>query len=432
MKPTKISSLITMGDSLSDRGTFFRRNLLGCIPVKNLLHHKPPKGRFTNGFVWSDYIGAMMANELLIKELKEKFHWDSTDIADAVINRSLPAKYALEHAYTLNNDEFIAFNGRDIMRNYNEAGLTAHNYHWEATSSPKSSLYRNIVSTLDHMRQKLFAYDIAHSISTQQKEETLVFEWTGANDLLIANTSPSRANADKAIQARIENTQHLIQQGYRHFVLFNLPDLLFTPRYQKRSEQERDNAHECSVYFNMKLTEACKDLASRNPECSIEEFDVNEIFAQGFHSPEKYGLDREKLKTPYAELSDSEKSSAKGYIFWDDLHFTAYIHALVAERLFNKIRQNFYFSKSDCKEENIQSNPPESKVSSRATLLVGLLTTVAAVIGMNKLGVSARTAAVGLGLGLATVGMFARKPIGNFFARAEHPPVALNECHVGG
>ncbi len=74
MKPTKISFVISMGDSLSDRGTFYNhRNLLGCVPVRTLLQHTPPYGRFTNGFVWGDYIGAMIANELLIRELKEKF-----------------------------------------------------------------------------------------------------------------------------------------------------------------------------------------------------------------------------------------------------------------------------------------------------------------------------------------------------------------------
>lgn len=430
MKPTKITSIITIGDSLSDRGTFFRRNLFGCIPVKNLLHHVLPKGRFTNGFVWGDYIGAMMANELLIRELKEEFHWDSTDIADAVIHHSFPEKYSLEHAYTLSDDELIAFNGKNIMRNYNEAGLTAHNYHGEPSSSPTSSIYRNLVSTLDYMRQKLLAYDKANSVSSQQKKETLVIEWSGANDLLIANTSPSKEIVDKAIQARIENLKCLIKQGYRHFVLFNLPDLFFTPRYQKKSEQERDNAHECSVYFNTKLSAACKELAALNPDCSIEEFDVNSVFAQGYQNPEKYGLDKEKLKLQYAELDDSTNPSAKGYTFWDDLHFTAYIHALVAEKLYSKIRQKFYFSKSDTIKDKAQAAP--SQLASKATLLKGLLATVAAVIGLNKLGISAKTATVGLGVGLslATIGMFAKKPICNFFIRPEHAPVVLKDCHM--
>ncbi len=231
--------------------------------------------------------------------MKEKFHWDSTDIADAVINHSFPSKHSLKQAYTLSDDQFIDFHGKHFMRNYNEAGLTAHNYHWEATSSVTSSLYRYFVSTLSSMRDKLFAYDKEHAISAQQKEQTLIVEWSGANDLLIANTEPSKAAVNKAIQARIENIEHLIQQGYRQFVLFNLPDLFFTPSYQRRSAGELDNAHQCSVYFNTKLAEACQTLAYRHPEYSIEEFDVNQIFTQGYNSPEKYGLDKQKLSIPY-------------------------------------------------------------------------------------------------------------------------------------
>lgn len=424
MKPTSISYLITMGDSLSDRGTFYHRYLFGLIPVKNLLQHQPPKGRFTTGFVWSDYISAMIANELLIKELKEQFHWDSTDIADAVINHSFPAKHTLQEAYTLNNDQYVDFNGINIMRNYNEAGLMAHDYHWEPTSSPKSSIYRNLVSTLNSMREKLFAYDKAHGISLHHKEQTLVVEWSGANDLLIANEIPSKLHVDKAIEARIENVKLLIKQGYRHFVLFNLPDLLFTPRYQRRSEEERNNAHECSVYFNTKLSEACNELSSLCPECSIEEFDVNEIFSQGYNHPEKYGLDKEKITTPYAE---TENPSSKGYTFWDELHFTSYIHALVAEKFYNTVLKKYSFCKSESKEES-RHVQPEATVASKATILVSLLASVAAIIGLNKLGVSAKTTAVGLGL--ATLGMFAKKPIANLLTQDEQR--AITTCLTGG
>ena len=107
MKPRTISYLITMGDSLSDRGTFYQRYLFGLIPVKML--SSSPKGssagRFTNGFVWSDHVSAMIANEFVIKELKAEYHLDSADIADGIINKSSRVKHSLNRAYTLDNHQ---------------------------------------------------------------------------------------------------------------------------------------------------------------------------------------------------------------------------------------------------------------------------------------------------------------------------------------
>lgn len=421
MKPTNISYLITMGDSLSDRGTFYQRYLFGLIPVKNLLQYQPHKGRFTNGFVWGDYISAMIANEFLIKELKEQFHWDSTDIADAVINQSFPAKHTLKNAYTLNNHQSVDFHGTTIMRNYNEAGLMAHDYHWEPTLSPMASMYRNFVSNLNTMRDKLLEYDKIHSISAQHKEKTLVVEWSGANDLLIANAIPTKHHVDKAIKARFENVEQLIKHGYRHFVLFNLPDLIFTPRYQRRSAEERANAHECSIYFNMELSKACKVLAALYPECSIDEFNVNDVFSEGYNHPEKYGLHKEKITMPYTE---SKNTSAKGYTFWDELHFTSYVHALVAEKFYRTILKHISF----CKAENITETTHSNAESTNKTgVLVGLLATVAAIIGLNKLGVSSKATAIGVGL--ATFGMFAQKPVENVLTKDELPSV--KGCHTG-
>lgn len=415
MKPSKSRFILTIGDSLSDRGTFYNRYLLGLYPMKKLggLQDKSPYGRYTNGFVWSDYLSAMIANEFIIKDLKEKHHMDTTDIADAVINQSLPKEYSPKTAYTLNNDKAVTYQGHNILRSYNEAGLTAHDYHWIPSTNAKLFLRRNLVSTLGHMRKKLIEDDIKQAVTAEQKAQTLVLDWSGANDLLVANERPTHDIVDKAIQARIKNIEELIKQGYRKFVLFNLPDLFLTPRYKKRSEEELNNAHECSVYFNLKLTEVCQKLAELHKEdCSIEEFNVNELFVEGAEHPEKYGLDPAKTNMPYIKSKHYETKEPKGYTFWDDLHFTAHIHALMGERFFNKIAQDFDFT------------PPEHATKqpkttfSNGQLVAGVLGTAAAVVGLNQLGVSTKTTAA-VGIGLITLGMFAPRPRLTFFSKAE-------------
>ena len=287
-----------------------------------------------------------------------------------------------------------------------------------------------MVSTLGGMLQKLLAYDEIHALSPQQKAETLIIEWSGANDLIFVNERPSKECADRAILARLENLKQLIQHGYRHFVLFNLPDLSLTPRYQNMSAIERDNAHECSAYFNEKLANLCKDMSSTNPECSIEEFDVFDTFTEGYNNPTKYGFDAEKIKTPYLQSADFKlrrenkaplsASSAKGYMFWDDLHPTAYLHALIGERFYNKFRNKFDFCSS--KHNDKKETPPQEYMSSTGKLLVGGIAAAAAVIGLRKasslLGISSQVTAAGLGL--VTLGFFAQKPVENLMARAKN------------
>jgi len=432
MKPTLRKYVITIGDSLSDRGTFFGRYLLGLYPMKRLsgLENKSPQGRFTNGFVWSDHVSAMIANEILIRQVKAKRHWDSTDIADAVITHSLPNQHSPHQAYSLNNHQLVNYHGKNILRSYNEAGLTAHDYHWIPSKNAKLSLVRNLVSTLSKMRQTLFDYDEANAITAEQKEQTVVIDWSGANDLLIANLTPSFDAVDKAIQARVANIKHLIDKGYRQFILFNLPDLILTPRYQSKSEEERSNAHECSVYFNDQLKKVCHELVFLHSNCSIEHYDVNDVLVKGYQRPEEYGLETKKSKTPYTKSQDykSEKPSAKGYTFWDDLHFTSYVHALIGERIYSEFFQEFDFTLS---EGDIPCKAPKSTSMNKGKLIIGALSTAAAVIGLKKLGVSS-TASAAVGVGLAALGLFAPRLSATCFNKTTQPHTAARVCSVAG
>lgn len=62
MKQKKISHIVMMGDSLSDRGTADNAEILGCIPMRWFagLVGTSPKGRFTNGYVWADVISSFL------------------------------------------------------------------------------------------------------------------------------------------------------------------------------------------------------------------------------------------------------------------------------------------------------------------------------------------------------------------------------------
>lgn len=373
-----ISYIIMMGDSLSDRGTLDRRKLFGLLPMDFLtaLRKYSPRGRFTNGFAWSDLLSARFAEQMLIHELKHdgldllnaSVEHDSTyisdsiidhnhhrtgrlprqdpsDIADALIAKDYHMQRQVEAIYTLDNDLFVKYEGRDFVRNYDEGGLTAHNWHGPSLNR---FFQRNLASTLSEKRTNLLRYDAAHKVSEEDKEKTLVIEWSGANDLILANQHPSEEAAELAVEARKMNVEVLIREGgYRHFILFNLPDLSLTPRYQAMSEALNQSAQHCSNYFNAKLDEACQELTELYPDCHIERFDVNALFSHVYENPEAYGFDPDKRHLPYIHspdfiLNKKERTSpATGYMFWDDVHPTADMHAVLSDYFYQKMMPEY-------------------------------------------------------------------------------------------
>lgn len=364
--------MVMMGDSLSDRGTADRDYVFGCLPLKFLsgLVGTSPKGRFTNGYVWADVISSFFASDFMIKQIKKKYGYTDEDIANAIISKEKKIMDKLIYDYNLDNDLFVKFEGRDFIRSYDEGGLSAYNYAWKLSSSITRFFSRIILSTLEKKREKLLAYDKEHQLTPRHKAQSLVIEWSGANDLITVNAEPSIAEVDRAIKERIKNIEILIQNGYRNFVWFNLPDLSLTPRFQNMTGEEgvkaRENAHQCVVYFNQELDKACQKFKTMYTHCSFDVFDINSVFSKAYNNPEQYGLDPNKLKQPYKTSPDFKilpngTSPAKGYPFWDDIHPTADVHAILANEFYKKYKPKFEFTEPESEKA------PEAELNISAT-----------------------------------------------------------------
>ncbi len=345
-----ISFLNSMGDSLSDTGDLYNQDLFHVIPMRWLsgLNGITPHGSFTNGYVWEEDVSVGLANQFTISELRKEKHLDYADISDAVITGDYKVAPHIQKLYSLNNYKEIKYRGRHFVRTYDEGGLTAYDYSgWPSTSMTRF-FSRLILSTLDKKRKELINDDKKYKITQEEKDKTLTVELSGANDLITVNKRPSKAEADRAVKARIHNVKELIKHGYKQFVLINLPDLSLTPRFQNGSKEERDNAHECSEYFNAQLKLACRELQASNPNCTIEMFDLNSEFTKIYNHPERYHFDRSKRDTPYINSPDFKMnpngtSPAKGEIFWDEVHPTADVHALLAYIFLRRYEHKFHF-----------------------------------------------------------------------------------------
>jgi phospholipase/lecithinase/hemolysin len=359
-KPKRIiRRKIYMGDSLSDRGTLDHLKLAGFIPMSLVsgLSSQSPRGRFTNGFLWIDMVGATGIEQLEID------HWrhhlglkdtpvDDADLADLILAKKLNSNRA---AFTLEDDKNILFNGARYIRTYCEGGATAADWKEKISLNPAKEGARLVVSNLAEKREQLFKDDKRYKVSAQEKAETLVTEWSGANDLITVNSRPSHEIADRAVAARVANIEAMIQSGYRNFVLMNLPDLGLTPRYVRKGGEEQENASECSRYFNEQLAAEVNKLKQKYKaqKVFLDVFDVSSLLTEVYHDPEKYQFKRELLASPYTESeafkqnqsNPQEKlegtSPSDGYMFWDDVHPTADMHAWLAEKYMEKYDADF-------------------------------------------------------------------------------------------
>lgn len=370
----KISRFVVLGDSLSDRGTLDKRYAAGVLPMRIVsgLSSKSPRGRFTNGFLWGDYVSASTAEQFEIDALRKKLKLDNSprsnaDICDDFLSNDLYLAQKNQKDFSLNNDKQVLFKGERFARFYCEGGLTSHNYVGDFTFNLVLWFSRLILTHLNSKVNQLIQDDRSYRVSRAEKAETLVIEWSGANDLITVNSEPTHLEADNAINDRIANIEILIQRGYRNFALFNLPDLGLTPRYQARSAAERNNAAECSAYFNAQLELKVQALNEKylksHPNLQLSVFDVNSLFNEVYNNPSAYDFDEDKIKIPYT-TSDQFKRNQKnsqdqakhtspsdGYMFWDDVHPTADMHALLADKFNQKYRKMFRFTSPEKKEK---------------------------------------------------------------------------------
>jgi hypothetical protein len=116
------------------------------------------------------------------------------------------------------------------------------------------------------------------------------------------------------------------------------------------------------------LQKVYKELSINYPHCSIELFDVDAIFTQVYQKPADYHFDAAKFKVPYIKseafrINQDGTSPATGYMFWDDVHPTADMHALLADMFYLKFSMKYGFSPP-------QADAVEAKINVSEDLLL--------------------------------------------------------------
>lgn len=429
-----IKRFVVISDSMSDRGFMEHLKLAGLIPMDALsgLKGRSPDGRFTNGYSWIDEFVSMLATEYKIAQIRKmatqsgkqyfdqglgkqaKAHPRYDDIFDGIltgdhklkvamgedaddcpshqagmkrslsdgnirqgeiINRATPASSEPKTPdFGLDDYLGVTYHGRSWFRTFCQGGMTAHNYAWKPSTSISRFFTRIILATLDGMRRMLLDNDREIGITYQDKQETMVIEWSGANDLITVNREPSILEADNAVSARINNMRKLIHAGYRNFTLINLPDISLTPRYQALSAKKQALASRCTDHFNDILAKACSDMAREYPDCNINVFDINHDFKEIYHNPEQFGFEKAKLKTPYTTSKDFRIGSCLVSLSSIPLHFAALKLPAGYESYYMKVEGDnsalYYVDKTDCIIKHLPI--PENNLGIVETTLSGI------------------------------------------------------------
>lgn len=135
------------------------------------------------------------------------------------------------------------------------------------------------------------------------------------------------AQAISSIQAGIAS---LYDAGARKFLVCNAPDLSLTPAIISLGPQAAAAAHEISTMYNFYLGQLLSSMAQL-PEIQIVRVKFDEKLWEMVTEPSSFGLsvvDTACLKpgTPPYTCQDPDE-----YLFWDGIHPTKAVHAVVAQ-----------------------------------------------------------------------------------------------------
>jgi len=190
----------------------------------------------------------------------------------------------------------------------------------------------------------LFVQDIDDQVSQFLSARTgsasaLYVVFAGANDLIGGQT-----NMSVPVGSLSTSINRLIATGARQFLVLNLPPLGDTPRYNG-SQTTRDQYNLRTQQYNSALAAMLVNVQSGNPAVIVYQFDVFALVNQALVNPAAFGLTN--VTNPAAPSLDPGDTSyntnlivpnPNQYLFWDDLHPTAAVHAVLAQRALDLFR----------------------------------------------------------------------------------------------
>jgi phospholipase/lecithinase/hemolysin len=163
----------------------------------------------------------------------------------------------------------------------------------------------------------------------------------GGNDVrdaleVLGRMEPAPEEADLIIKSAVLTTLGMIntlyQNGARHFLVVNVPDIGRTPAVKLAGPEAVFVAGFLAAAFNNGLDLGLQNLEML-PGISINRLNLYSIINNIIDSPKEYGINNtESPCLNFYVKRDSKCRKPKTYLFWDGIHPTEAVHKLVGEK----------------------------------------------------------------------------------------------------
>lgn len=220
MYKRNINKIVIFGDSLSDFNRMHSSNLGKFSKFFNQIHYSPEQ-RFSDGFVWGDWLTPYL--------FREQFN---TMSSTEIMNEAEAINY---RPYSIKIDD----NCTDIkIYNYAKGGATASDF---SQMNKGNFVSKHFLDNLSEQFKLFKNENVSTPPNKSDFSETLFFIWAGANDFITAGWQENTCS-DSATDAIIQLISDLIELGAKNFVAFNLPDFSMTPRFRNMSNIKNSNS----------------------------------------------------------------------------------------------------------------------------------------------------------------------------------------------
>lgn len=280
----KFQTVITFGDSVMDQGNMERRLI---APLAGLGQSRD--GAFSDGLNW---VGKATTEYVLAKMILR-----NPESMKAAFDKQKIKHFVKGSTYNTIVTNDGAGNPTLRVKNYAEGG---------ASAARGTNIAAALMKTLSDERDEFLADRPVQEVI--DKSKTLIFEMTGANDMVTVNSSITDANMDRAVSSRVENIQKLYGQGYRNFILGSLPDLTLTAYFQNMSAGEQAHAYRVATRYNQKIVAAVeaikidKDMNGIN----VHVYDISQAFIGAYSNEQDKDPSWRKNRLNRTDLLDAE------------------------------------------------------------------------------------------------------------------------------
>jgi len=197
------------------------------------------------------------------------------------------------------------------------------------------------------LRSEIQSYLVAHG--DKADSESLFVVWIGANNYL-AVPDDKEAAVKEVVDGISKGLARLADNGAKHIVVLNLPDLGRTPAGALFDAKEQLTA--LAILHNQALGDSVQQLKVQYPDVEWALVDVNTKFTDMLNHPGQYGFTNitdtcyDALTSAPSEMSMVQMAShvkhrfaaknCEGYFFFDPVHPTEGVHEVMANTAYER------------------------------------------------------------------------------------------------